>query len=277
MAEFPAQVLSDIEEGEIYLSKLNQEFIADIEKGCMDCSPNNYHCLNRLIKSLRRLIAIGDYTDVAVDLYNQMMVIVGIEGVVKQAQTITFPTLPTGKQIGDADFSPGATASSGLAVTYTSSNTSVATIVGGLIHIVGTGSTNITASQAGNEVYYAATPVVRALTIANNATINFGFTNVNPDGNVTGVSLPSSLVISSGISQYTINFTSGANLQYLVHREPISQPVKTVWINNVDYNFGVIQDSKYRPYIESGGFRYYYTRVLFPFYTDTYTIQFKTS
>lgn len=274
---FPEQVLEDIQAGKQYLSTLNADYIADIKKGCSDCSPKDYNCLSRLLKSLIDLSDVGDYTDVAEALYYQLLGIIGGGGVVKQTQTITFPALPSGKQVGDADFSPGATASSGLAVSYVSSNTSVATIVGGLIHIVGVGSTNITASQAGNDTYYAATPVVRALTIANNATVNFGFTNVNPFGNVTGVSLPSSLVISSGVSQYTINFTSGANLQYLVHREPIGEPIKTVWINNIDFNLGVIPDSKYQSYLESGGFRYYYTRVLFPFYSGTYTIQFKTS
>lgn len=272
---FPSQVLTDINSGKQYLSDLNASYITEIKKGCMDCAPNDYYCLSRILKSLIDLSVVGDYTDVAVELHNQLMLIIGGGGAVKLSQTITFPTLPTGKQVGDADFSPGATASSGLPVSYASGNTSVATIVNGLIHIVGLGSTNITASQAGDSTYNAATPVVRGLTIANNVAISFGFTNVNPDGNVTAVSLPNTLNVASG-SNYTINFTNSANLQYLVHREPVSQPVKTGWMNQIDYNFGVIPDSKYRPYVESGGFRYYYTRVLFPFYSGIYTILYSS-
>ena len=83
---------------------------------------------------------------------------------VKTAQTITFNALPS-KTYGDADFNPGATASSGLTVTYSSSNTEVATIVSGNIHIVGAGTANITASQAGNSNYNAAANVVQALTV----------------------------------------------------------------------------------------------------------------
>ena len=80
-------------------------------------------------------------------------------------QTISFNALPA-KVAGDTDFSAGATASSGLTVTYTSSNTAVATIVSGNIHIVGAGTTTITASQAGNTTYNAATNVTQTLMVS---------------------------------------------------------------------------------------------------------------
>lgn len=82
----------------------------------------------------------------------------------KAAQTITFTVLAD-REYGDPDFSPGATASSGLTVTCTSSNTSVATIVSGNIHITGTGTTMITASQSGNGFYEAAADVSVNLTV----------------------------------------------------------------------------------------------------------------
>jgi Putative flagellar system-associated repeat len=82
----------------------------------------------------------------------------------KGDQTITFNALPT-KTVGDADFSPGATASSGLPITYVSYNTAVATIVSGNIHIVAAGSAVINASQAGNTLWNAATSVSQTLNI----------------------------------------------------------------------------------------------------------------
>lgn len=82
----------------------------------------------------------------------------------KATQTITFPVLAD-REYGDPDFSPGATASSGLTVTCTSSNTAVATIVSGNIHITGTGTTMITASQSGNGFYEAAADVSVNLTV----------------------------------------------------------------------------------------------------------------
>lgn len=83
---------------------------------------------------------------------------------VKQDQTITFNALSI-KKYGDAGFDLNATASSGLAVSYTSSNPSVATVSGNKVTIVGVGTTNITASQGGNNNYNTATPVVRALVV----------------------------------------------------------------------------------------------------------------
>jgi uncharacterized repeat protein (TIGR03803 family) len=80
------------------------------------------------------------------------------------SQTITFGALAS-KTFGDANFNLTATASSGLAVSYTSSNTSVAVISGSTVFIVGTGSTNITASQAGNATYNGAPQVSQSLTI----------------------------------------------------------------------------------------------------------------
>ncbi len=83
----------------------------------------------------------------------------------KSDQTITFNALP-GKVYGDANFAPGATASSSLTVTYTSSNPLVATIVSGKIHITGVGSSTITAQQAGNASWNAAPTVPQDLTVA---------------------------------------------------------------------------------------------------------------
>ena len=82
-------------------------------------------------------------------------------------QTITFATTATATY-GDVDFSPGATSSTSgvIPITYTSSNTAVATIVAGQIHIVGAGQTTITASQASNTTYLAAANVQQVLTVS---------------------------------------------------------------------------------------------------------------
>lgn len=91
----------------------------------------------------------------------------------KLNQTITFNTFPL-KSFGDADFAPGATASSGLTVSYASTNIAVATIVSGNIHIVGAGTATITASQAGDATYNAATSVNQTLAVNKiNQTITF--------------------------------------------------------------------------------------------------------
>ncbi|NBS14714.1 MAG: hypothetical protein EBT57_07920 [Verrucomicrobia bacterium] len=74
--------------------------------------------------------------------------------VAKASQTINFPWLPNGTVGGSAALT--ATSSSGLTVSYASSDTSVATISGSTVNFVGVGTVNITASQAGNSNYEAA-------------------------------------------------------------------------------------------------------------------------
>jgi hypothetical protein len=91
----------------------------------------------------------------------------------KQSQTITFATLAA-RTFGDAAFTLAATASSQLAVSYASSNAAVATVSGNTVTIVGVGTTTITASQAGNNAFDAATNVTQTLTVNKaNQTITF--------------------------------------------------------------------------------------------------------
>jgi hypothetical protein len=120
------------------------------------------------------------------------------------SQTITFNALPA-KTTADADFAPGATATSGLTVTYTSSNTAVATIVSGNIHIVGAGTTTITASQAGNTNYSAATSVDQTLTVTLAAAVlyqhNFGTTTISSHPyTVSPTATPVAGVLNSNLS-----------------------------------------------------------------------------
>ncbi|NLU95328.1 RICIN domain-containing protein [Chitinophaga sp. Ak27] len=82
----------------------------------------------------------------------------------KKNQTIGFAPLSQ-KQAGDNDFNAGAMASSGLPVTYRSSDENVATIVNGMVHVAGKGITVVTATQAGDSMYKAAPPVSRQLIV----------------------------------------------------------------------------------------------------------------
>ena len=79
-------------------------------------------------------------------------------------QSITFDPLRP-KTFGDGDFDPGATASSGLPVDYASATPGTAAVVGGKIRVLSPGTTDLTASQAGDEQYAAAPDVMRTLTV----------------------------------------------------------------------------------------------------------------
>jgi hypothetical protein len=74
--------------------------------------------------------------------------------VAKASQTINVPWLANGTVGGSATLT--ATSSSGLPVSYVSSDTSVAMISGSTVNFVGVGLVNITASQAGDSNYEAA-------------------------------------------------------------------------------------------------------------------------
>lgn len=141
---------------------------------------------------------------------------VGKAAIIPLVQTITFPAIPV-KTVGIADFSGGATASSGLAVTYTSSNTAVATIVNNLIHIVGAGTAVITASQAGSTYYYPAAPVAQTLTVIKSV-----------------VYVPSSTIILSG-SLNSGNYGNLAtnNSSYYVVNSTTTSTRKLDWYGSV--------------------------------------------
>ena len=80
------------------------------------------------------------------------------------AQTITFGTIPT-KLTTDAAFNLAATTNASGPITYTSSNTAVATVAGNTVTIVGVaGTSDITASNAGDATYAQAS-VKQTLTV----------------------------------------------------------------------------------------------------------------
>ena len=79
-------------------------------------------------------------------------------------QTIAFDNLPD-KTYGDAPFALTATASSSLPITYSSSDEMVAEISGNIVSVIATGTTTITANQAGNAEFNPAESVSRQLTV----------------------------------------------------------------------------------------------------------------
>ncbi len=131
------------------------------------------------------------------------------------SQTITFPAIAA-KTFGDADFDPGATASSGLTVTYSSSNPAVATIVNNRVHIVGAGTSIITASQAGNTSFSAAASVSQTLTVNKAAqSIAFSLIPVQIRGAAAyalQVSASSGLTVTLSVSDPFVASVSGKNL-----------------------------------------------------------------
>jgi len=132
----------------------------------------------------------------------------------EQNQSITFNPIST-KVYGDSDFDVEATASSGLAVTLSSGNTDVATIVNGKIHITGTGSATIYADQAGKAGYWSsATQKSQTLTVSKaDQTITFNSLSPKTYGDndfALDASTTSNLTITYSSSDENIaTFTDG--------------------------------------------------------------------
>src|SRR5207244_1582798 len=87
-------------------------------------------------------------------------------------EAISLGTSIADKTLGDADFTVGATATSGLAVSFTASG--ACTVAGSAVHLTSAGGCTITASQGGNGNYNAAPDVAQTFSIAKaNQTISF--------------------------------------------------------------------------------------------------------
>jgi len=92
-------------------------------------------------------------------------------------QTITFPTQTTASRTfsaaGTFAIAPVATTTSGLAIVYSSTTTSVCTVAGTTVTMVGAGTCTIAANQSGNIDYSAASQQTQSVTINPNQTITF--------------------------------------------------------------------------------------------------------
>jgi hypothetical protein len=112
----------------------------------------------------------------------------------KADQTITFGALAS-KTYGDADFIVTATASSGLAVGFSSLTSATCTVSDNTVHIVAVGTCTIRASQAGDSNYNPASDINQSFTInKRDATWT-----TNPASKTYGDPDPSPLTAGSGI------------------------------------------------------------------------------
>ena len=121
---------------------------------------------------------------------------------VRANQTITFPAI-SGHTYGDAAFSISATASSGLAVAFTSTTTGVCTVSGTTVTIVAAGTCSINADQGGNTSYNPAPTVTQSFTVAKASQTITAFTA--PSAGAVGNSGTLSASASSGLA---VTFTS---------------------------------------------------------------------
>jgi hypothetical protein len=97
-------------------------------------------------------------------VYNYALSAAEITALQRVPQTISFAALP-GKLLGDVDFALTATASSGLPISYASSDTTIATVANGVVRVRRAGTVTLTATQVGTAAYLAAAPVSQVLVV----------------------------------------------------------------------------------------------------------------
>ncbi|UFS69587.1 hypothetical protein LPW11_17015 [Geomonas sp. RF6] len=155
----------------------------------------------------------------------------------RAGQQVQFSSLAQ-KAVGDPPFQLAATASSGLSVSYDSSDPTVAAVSGSTVTIIGAGTTVITARQGGSVNYEEATPVSQPLTVAQEgtpplvllSTLSSGATTANPVLNIEGICRD-----ASGITGVTVNGeTIGGDLSLFSAALPLSAGSNTVTVSAVD-------------------------------------------
>ncbi|PYS80345.1 MAG: hypothetical protein DMF67_20690 [Acidobacteria bacterium] len=125
----------------------------------------------------------------------------------KADQTISFGALAD-KTFGDADFTVSASATSGLAVSF--SATGNCTVSGSTVHITGAGPCTVTASQGGDTNYNAAPDVPQGFTINRaDSTTTVSISNATYDGQPHGAT--ASVTGFGGLSQTLTVTYAGRN------------------------------------------------------------------
>jgi FG-GAP-like repeat len=155
--------------------------------------------------------------------------------VTQGSQTITF-TPPANQPYGTPPFTLTATASSGLAVKYASTTTTVCTVSGATVTLVKPGKCTIRASQAGNANWAAAAPVTESFEVTKaSQTITFGSLPNEPlsTGSITvGATASSGLTVTFASTTTKVCTVSGTKVTLI---KTGTCTIKASQAGNADY------------------------------------------
>jgi hypothetical protein len=127
------------------------------------------------------------------------------------AQTITWNTQPAAMTVGDSDQTLNqATSDSSLTITYTTNNSAICTIVSSKLHAVGEGLCVVSANQAGNVTYCAASQS------------NSGNVAISAVASVCTIGSGANYVNTTNDDWWPISTTITGNKQYVVIAGPTS-------------------------------------------------------
>ena len=134
---------------------------------------------------------------------------IGLTADITQAtQSINGFTALYTRPVGTSPITLSATSTSGLTVSYASSDELVATVSGNILTIVGIGSTDITASQGGDVNHSAAADVIRTLVVTAVPVAAWDFTGAGGYTTLAATTFSSNLVSASSASEITRGSTA---------------------------------------------------------------------
>jgi hypothetical protein len=142
--------------------------------------------------------AAGSYPVTITGVSGSLTVTTSATLIVPGTQTISFTAIAA--QTVGVPLTLSANATSGLAVSFSSSTPSVCTVSGTVATFVAAGTCAITASQAGNNVYSAATPVAQSFGVTAGSSLTAqSLTFSNPGAQSVGAPFALSASASSGL------------------------------------------------------------------------------
>ncbi len=276
MAEFPQQALNDIQRGIQYLSNLNQEYLSDLQRGCVTCKPDSFDELKNTIRALEYKVALDQYDAVAAANLNIMLKIIGgytlkVPPTVNAGsdQTVTIDTASVTFNAVITQGSGTITSISweqisGTQATLTNADTANLTVTGIALGTIGLQLT-VTDSNG-----FVVSDEVTLTTVGTITMIRWGAFDTEPD--LTTVTLPNNMVVPTGSTEITIPFGETAANKFIAWSQPTAEPDKTQWFNTA-FNYGEVPDGVFKAKVVASGNDIYGTRDLFSFDSTNYTLK----
>ena len=141
----------------------------------------------------------------------------------------------SGKLLSQGTFVLDANASSGLTVSYVISDSSIAEVSGNVVTLKAGGTTSITASQAGNSTYDAATSVTQTLTVQDDS--------LDPQ-TITWTQNLSSLSFGDADLNMTASATSGLAITYSSSDETVVKVVNSTYLQTIGQGTATVTASQ---------------------------------
>jgi hypothetical protein len=189
-----------------------------LQDGCR-CNGSKFNCIEQAVASLNYQVGANLFNGTTESLYQYLLKEVG--NYVPPASPITTVinfTQPSNMNVGDPDQTLVANSNSDAQINYASSNTNVATIVNGKLHIVAPGAVVITASQAATTTHtsaYSPKTVTMSAPPIPKRNIFFSFFAEDPYDTIQNKGFNDSLQADPGYTEFSPLFPVEADGDYL--------------------------------------------------------------